>query len=357
MANSARFCPLFRLAQMTTIRFCAITTAALIAAALAVFGLTGASNAQGIAAPSNEKLLIRFTWKFRGDYAPLFVALDKGYFKDEGLDVELAEGAGAETVVKLIGQGIDTVGYGPTITVAEAIGHGLPLQVVAVYQPVTPIVLMSFPDVPLKTPKDLEGKKLGLTRNETFSNLFESFAALNKVDTSKVTKVVLDYSSRNALFMDRQLDIQSEYLNVGPPLMSRKFNIKFNIMKVSDFGLKLLGSGLFVNRQYGESHPEAIAKLLRAIAKGYRDAAANPSAAVASLYQHLKTKMPEDVLEDQLRITLDDTPMSSDKPLGWQDDNGWRSTTELLHQVGIIKDVGDIGRYYTNKYFVPAQVR
>ncbi|MGB6658852.1 MAG: ABC transporter substrate-binding protein [Xanthobacteraceae bacterium] len=321
---------------------------------LAAVGLAVVVDAQAIATPPNEKVLIRFTWQVKGEHAPLFVALDKGYFKDEGLDVELAEGSGAETVVKLVAQGIDNVGFGPATTVAEAISHGLPVQVVAVYQPVTPIGLMSFPDVPLRTPKDLEGRKLGLTRNESFANLFEPFAALNHVDMSKVTKVVLDYSSRNGLFMSRQLDIQSTFLNVDVPLMARKFNIKFNTMKVSDFGLKLLGGGLFVNRQYGETHPETISKLLRAIAKGYRDASSNPSGAAASLYQHLKTKVSQDILEDQLRVTMEDMNMTSDKPLGWQDEDAWRSNIDLLHKVGVIQNVGRIDDYYTNKYFMSA---
>ena len=49
-------------------------------------------------------MTVRFTWKLKGEYAPLFVALDKGYYKAEGLDVDLAEGIGAQTVLKAAGQ-------------------------------------------------------------------------------------------------------------------------------------------------------------------------------------------------------------------------------------------------------------
>ena len=49
-----------------------------------------------------EKVTVRFTWKLKGEYAPLFVALNKGYYKAEGLDVDLAEGSGAQTVLKLL---------------------------------------------------------------------------------------------------------------------------------------------------------------------------------------------------------------------------------------------------------------
>ena len=56
-------------------------------------------------AQAPEKLTVRFTWKLKGEYAPLFVALDKGYYKAEGLDVDLAEGSGAQTVLKLVASG------------------------------------------------------------------------------------------------------------------------------------------------------------------------------------------------------------------------------------------------------------
>lgn len=86
-----------------------------------------------------QKLTVRFTWKLKGEYAPLFVALDKGYYKAEGLDVELAEGSGAQTVFKLLASGAEKVGYGPAIAVAQAVSAGLPIKVVSVYQTKTPM--------------------------------------------------------------------------------------------------------------------------------------------------------------------------------------------------------------------------
>jgi NitT/TauT family transport system substrate-binding protein len=308
-----------------------------------------AAYAQGNPA-AKEQVEVRFTWQFKGEHAPLFLALEQGFYADEGLDVRLTEGSGAETVVRLVAQGIDNIGFGPATTVAEAIGNGLPLQIIAVYQPKTPIGLMSFPDVRLKTPKDLEGKTLGLTANESFSHLWEPFAKLNGVDLAKVTKVVLDYSSRNGLFMSRKLDVQSTFLNVDVPLMEKKTGIKFNTLKISDFGLQLLGDGLFVNNEYAKSHPEILRKLLQATAKGYQAARANPQAAVAALNKHLAVRVPEDFLEEQLKITLEDVPLAGDKPLGWQDAGEWRSNIELLRQIGVIKSDKAPADYYTNQY-------
>ena len=82
-----------------------------------------------------EKVTVRFTWKLKGEYAPLFVALDKGYYKAEGLDVDLAEGSGAQTVLKLLASGNEKFGYGPAVSAAQAVSQGLPVKVVALTRP------------------------------------------------------------------------------------------------------------------------------------------------------------------------------------------------------------------------------
>lgn len=332
-------------------RLAAVRTVAALAMALfANATWAPLSNAQNSTATSRQKVQVRFTWQFKGEHAPLFLALDKGFYADEGLDVTLAEGSGSETVVKVIAQGIDNIGFGPATTVAEAIGNDLPLQVIAVYEPKSPDGLMSFPDIPLKTPKDIEGRTLGLTPNENFAHLWEPFAKMNGVDLAKVKKVVLDYPSRNGLFMNRKIDIQSTFINVDVPLMEKKTGITFNVLKISDFGLALLGGGLFANGEYARSHPDVLRKLLRATAKGYRAARDDPKGAVAALSKYLRVPVPEDILAKQLEITLADIPMAGDKPLGWQDPAEWRSNIELMQQIGLVKPGKAPEDFYTNQY-------
>jgi len=220
--------------------------------------------AQGGAAPPAEKVLVRFTWKLYGVYAPLYVALDKGYFAQEGLSVELAEGSGSENVVKLIATGTG-------IVAAEAISAGLPVKVIANYMASNPLGLISFPEIPLKTPKDLEGKTVGLATGETFANMIEPFARINGVDVSKVKRIQFDGATRNAQFVARKIDVISVYLNNDLPLLASKLNVKFNVLNAADFGLKLMGTSYFVNNGYAKDHPETLRKLLRATARGYAD--------------------------------------------------------------------------------------
>src|SRR5262245_38697942 len=130
---------------------------ALVAAMLAIAS-SCAAQAQGA-----EKLTVRFTWKLKGEYAPLYVALDKGYYRAEGLDVQLSEGNGAQNVLKALAAGNEKFGYGPAVAAAQAVSQNLPVKVVALYQTSAPMGVIAFPDTPLKGPKDLEGKRLAIS--------------------------------------------------------------------------------------------------------------------------------------------------------------------------------------------------
>ena len=166
------------------------------------------ANAQDL-----EKLTVRFTWKLKGEYAPLFVALDRGYYKTEGLDVQLSEGNGAQNVLKAVASGNEQFGYGPAIAAAQAISQGLPVKVVAVYQTSTPMGVIAFPDTPLKVPKDLEGKRLAISVGETFGDMIRPFTRINHVDLSKIQLIQMDASARTIQFLTHKTDVMSVYLS------------------------------------------------------------------------------------------------------------------------------------------------
>jgi NitT/TauT family transport system substrate-binding protein len=299
---------------------------------------------------AKQHVVIRFTWKLKGEYAPLFVALDKGYYAQEGLDVELAEGSGAETVVKMVGIGTDKIAYGPASVGAEAVDKGLPVQTVAVYQTEVPIAIVSFPNVPLKTPKDLEGHTLGLTVGETFANLVQPFMLINHVDPSKVNVVQMNSSARATQFMARKLDMMSLYLSNELPLFEKQAGVKFNVLNISDFGLKVMGASFLVNNDYAKANADTLKKLLRATARGYEDAKKDYKGAAAIMAKYMTLKIDPGVLDQQVKATMDSLSEIPGKPLGWQSEADWKSNLELLKAGHMINQIKDTNLYYTNAY-------
>src|SRR3984893_353000 len=305
---------------------------------------------QQAAAQAPDKLTVRFTWKLKGENAPLFVALDKGYYKAEGLDVDLAEGSGAQTVLKLLAGGNEKFGYGPAVSAAQAISQGLPVKVVALYQTRAPMGVISFPDVPLKTPKDLEGKKLAISVGETFGDMLGPFCRINHIDIDKIQRIQMDASARSTQFLTRKIDVMSVYLSNELPQLEKRVGVKFNLLSVSDFGLNLLGASMIVANAFAEQNPETVKKLLRASAKGYRDSMAAPKEAAKLMAKYMKVPEDPDVLEQQIEATVVSTNAPQGKPLGWQDSVDWQSNLSLLKETGGIAELKDLGAYYSNDY-------
>jgi NitT/TauT family transport system substrate-binding protein len=320
--------------------------AAGLLAALAIAGaLSNVAYGQSL-----EKVTVRFTWKLKGEYAPLFVALEKGYYKAEGLDVSLSEGNGAQNVLKALAAGNEAFGYGPAVALATAVSQGLPVKVVALYQTSAPMGVIAFPDTPLKEPKDLEGKRLAISVGETFGDMIRPFTRINNVDLSKIQLIQMDASARTIQFLTRKIDVMSVYLSNELPQIEKRANVQFNVIKVTDFGLKVLGSSMYVSSEFAQKNPEIVKKLLRATAKGYLDAIADPKGAAKMMAKHMAVPEQPDVLERQVEATMVSTNAPSGKPIGWQAEADWQANLDLLKETGGVAEVKPLNSYFTNEY-------
>ena len=326
-----------------------VLTTAMAACLLAVVTMPGASS--DIArAQTPERVTVRFTWKLKGEYAPLFVALEKGYYSAERLDVQLSEGNGAQNVLKALATGNEKFGYGPAVAAARAVSQGLPVKVIALYQTSAPMAVIAFPDTPLKGPKDLEGKRLAISVGETFGDMIRPFARINNVDLGKIQLIQMDASARTTQFLTRNVDVMSVYLSNELPQIEKRAGVKFNVVKVTDFGLNVLGSSMYVSNAFAEQKPDTVKKLLLATAKGYRDAMANPKEAAKIMTRHMAVPEQPDVLEQQVEATVVTTNAPAGKPIGWQAEADWRATLDLLKETGDIADVKPLSSYFSNAY-------
>jgi NitT/TauT family transport system substrate-binding protein len=322
---------------------------AIVASLLAAVTISAAPS--GIArAQTPERVTVRFTWKLKGEYAPLFVALEKGYYRAEGLDVQLSEGNGAQNVLKALAAGNEKFGYGPAVAAARAVSQGLPVKVIALYQTSAPMAVIAFPDTPLKGPKDLEGKRLAISVGETFGDMVRPFTRINGVDLGKIQLIQMDASARTTQFLTRKVDVMSVYLSNELPQIEKRAGVKFNVVKVTDFGLNVLGSSMYVSNAFAEQKPDVVKKLLLATAKGYRLAMANPREAAKIMASHMVVPEQPDVLERQVEATMVTTNAPAGQPIGWQDEADWRANLELLKETGDIDDLKPLTSYFSNAY-------
>ena len=329
------------------------------AALIAIFGaLLVAPAAPGDVARAETKLAqatgtpvevtVRFTWKLKGEYAPLFVAQEKGYYGAAGLKVSLAEGSGAKTALRQLAAGQEQVVWGPVVNAAQSVAAGIPVKVIAVYQPRVPIGLIAHPDTPLRTPKDLEGKKLGYTIGETVADLLDPFVRLHKLDKSKIALIQMDGGARVTQFMSRRIDLISVFTNNDLPELEKKAGVKFNLLRFSDFGLSVLGAGFMTSEGQLKERADVLRRLIQATNRGFEDARKNPEEAAAIMLKAFKVPIERDVLVQQIRATVEAATAPPGRPLGWQSEDLWKSTLDHLVESGSIKEKRPLSEYYTN---------
>jgi NitT/TauT family transport system substrate-binding protein len=226
----------------------------------------------------------------------------------------------------------------------------LPIKVVALYQTSAPMAVIAFPDTPLKGPKDLEGKRLAISVGETFGDMIHPFTRINNVDLGKIQLIQMDASARTTQFLTRKVDVMSVYLSNELPQIEKRAGVKFNVVKVTDFGLNVLGSSMYVSNAFAEQKPDTVKKLLLATAKGYRAAMANPPDAAKIMARHMVVPEQPDVLEQQVEATMVTTNAPAGQPIGWQGEADWRANLELLKETGDIVEVKPLNSYFSNGY-------
>ena len=100
------------------------------------------------AANAQDKFPFRLNWTLYGEHAPFFVARDKGFYKEEGLDVEILEGSGSTTVAQLVANQTNPVAYVDAATMMRGVGAGMPIKAVGVTLQQSPMSFIYRADNP-----------------------------------------------------------------------------------------------------------------------------------------------------------------------------------------------------------------
>src|SRR5579872_3094199 len=154
---------------------------------------------------------VRFNWTMKGEFTPFVVAQEKGYYRDAGIDAQLQPGTSGTQAAQSVAVGHDQFGYIPSVQVIEGITkQQMPIRSVAECGTYTGMCWASRADVPLTSPKSLEGHKVSISPASTFFQVWPAFSKKYGIDVDKVQVVGADPSARIGLFLDGRIDVMAD---------------------------------------------------------------------------------------------------------------------------------------------------
>jgi NitT/TauT family transport system substrate-binding protein len=285
-----------------TLRHTMVRARLVCLAAAAAGSIAGAAQAQtGIKLSLDERL--------EGPAALFLLPQDRGYYRSEGLDVTIEEGASALDPITRVASGGTELGFADINAVIRYRDQNpaAPIKTVFMLFNKPPFAIVGRKSRGISDPKSLEDKKLGAPPVGASYDQWPIFAKLNDIDVAKVTVEKISVPVRAPMLAAGQLDAVLGYsYRVYVDLKDRGVPVDdLVLLPMANYGLKLYGSAIFVNSKFAAERPDAVEAFLRAFLKGLKDTIRTPSPAVDSLLKRADFGKKEVELE-RLRMLIRD---------------------------------------------------
>ncbi|GAA4323847.1 hypothetical protein GCM10023144_04960 [Pigmentiphaga soli] len=303
----------------------------------AVTALAAAGGARTVFAQTARKIKFTLPWVAEGSNAFLWVALNKGYWKKLGLDVELARGSGSAMAAEAIGAGRFDFGYCGTHIGILQTAKGLPLKSLGVGSYDAAIGICTLADSGIRAPKDLEGKTLASTVSSTEYPFIPLFAKNGGLDLDKVKRVAVDAQLRQKALLQKQVDAISGAIGSMVPSMTAA-GVKTNMMAFSQYGIQLYGGSIFTQPQRFASDPALCEAVVQGAMEGLAYTLTDPEGALRAFAAEVKEAAISPGALQQVKVGLgmfassaiQDDPQSGG--LGWHNPKTIASMTDLTIQ-------------------------
>ena len=233
---------------------------------------------------------IKFTlgWKTQGSDAPFLVALNEGYFEEEGLNVTIDQGEGSAATITRIMSGAYDAGFGDINAIiqnAAARPGEAPVMVFQMWNR-PPFAIAVPKELGLTSPKELEGKTLGGAQGTPTTRLFPVFARLNGIDAETIKYESLAPNLQEPMLIRGEIDgaftfTVSSWVNL---IANRKDPAAdFDWFNYEDYGMDLYSNGMMVSREMLAENPEAVAGLVRAVTRATMEITKDQDIAVKAI--------------------------------------------------------------------------
>ena len=298
---------------------------------------------------SNQKIKIVLDWVPNTNHTGLYVAKDLGYFKEEGLDVEIVQPPEGSTTA-LIGAGGAEFGISFQDTLAKSFARENPVPVTAVAAILQHNTsgIISLKEKGIDSPKKLEGKKYATWEDNIEQAILKKLVTDDKGDFSKVK--LIPYTITDVV-TGLKTDVDAVWVYYAwDGIATERAGLQTNFLKIRDYGEELdyYSPVIIANNDFLKKNPEIAKKVLKAIKKGYEYAMKNPEESAKILVKNSPELDINLVTASQKWISKE--YQSDAKEWGIIDGNRWNRFYEWLYKNKAVEREIPKNFGYSNEY-------
>lgn len=298
--------------------------------------------------PPLEKASVRLNWLLYGFHSFFQLGVDKGFYKEEGIELTIGEGQGSGRAVQIVGSKSDTFGLSDGGSVIAGAAKGAPIQAVMGIMNKSPFAVIVRTDSGIKTVKDLEGKTVAATTGEAGLAIFPAVVQANKLKEDSVKFLRVDGAAKIVAMLEKRVDAMLGGLENQALLLEQK-GMPVTSIAYADIGANTLGLVLHAHKETLEKNPKMVKAFIRATQKSIAYTEKNPEEAIAAIAK-IKPDLDKALAMKQLKagLTLVRANGSAGQPIGWMSPSDWEQTLRMGRDFQELKTDMKAGDFYTN---------
>ena len=296
-----------------------------------------------------DAVSFRLNWYLGGLHVPFYFGKERGFYAAEGIDLTINEGRGSANTVQVVAAGSDTFGLADSSSVISTAAKGADVKSVMSLLNSTGFSVVSLASAGIKSPKDLEGRKLAVSPGDPLGQLFQALAAHNKLDVSKITMVQVDPAAKVVTVLEKRADGLLGGADDQFFLIKQR-GLQPAALRFSENGANIVGMTIVAKNELIKTNPDLVRRFVRATIKSWEEAKKNPGAAVDAALKVKPDLNRQSTLEQlQVDIELLDSVNSKGR-IGWGAQADWEQTLDLLKKYRDLKTSEPWTAFHTNDF-------
>ncbi|HEX6959300.1 MAG TPA: ABC transporter substrate-binding protein [Ferrovibrio sp.] len=321
-----------------------------------VAGLGAVLIAGAAAAPASaaDKATLMLNWYVYGEHAPFYYGKEKGFYAEQGIDLEIQEGRGSAVTTQAVAAKTATFGYVDVPTMMRATVKGAPVVAIGVALQTSPMSAMGFAEKNIRKPADIKGKTVATTPGDSMSQIWPLFLKKTGLKESDFKTVSGDATTKLNAVINGQADLLLGYV------MDQSMKIKDATgkyvypIKFSDYGVNLVSSGIIVNTATLKGNPDMVRRFMAASTKAIEEAVKDPSAAADAILKANPKGGKKETLTEGFELTIPlyrDPSGKPNRPFRVSDQNMTETVNLMVEYGGLdAKAKQNPKAFYTNDY-------